>query len=1095
MSRTTATILFTDLVGSTELRGRLGEEAADELRRRHDEGLSKAVADHDGRVVKGLGDGIMATFAGAADAVAAAVAIQQAVDRLNRSGKAAEPIAVRVGLSAGDCSFEDDDVHGTPVIEASRLCAVAGGDEILASELVRGLAGSGTDTTFVSVGPLELKGLDHPLVAVRVGWEPVAVSTIPMPALLTDIGRIFVGRDAELERLMQLWKEAAAGERRIALLAGEPGAGKTRLAAELAGRIHEEGGIVLAGRCDEDPGVPYQPFVEALRHFVDHTSIEDLGKRLGRYGGELVRFVPELTDRLQGLPSPLRSDPETERYRLFDAVAAWLADVSTETPTLLVLDDVHWATKPTVLLLRHVMRFPETLRLFIVATYRDTDVGRGDPITEVLADVTRTKGAARLPVVGLDAPSVAAFMESLAGHNLDEAGAELARTVWRETDGNALFVTEMLRHLVEVGALEQHDDRWVVTAALEEIGVSEGLREVVGLRLSRLTDETNRVLVCASVIGLEFEPAVVEAAGRFTEDTVLSALEQAMAARLVTEVRGPISRYRFSHGLVRATLYDELTAARRVALHRRIAEAIESLHRGHLDDHLPALARHWARGSAPSGDTSRAVEYATRAGDWAFIQLAHDESVSYYRQALELLEPEDGKRRLDLLIALGEAQRRAGDPAYRDTLLGAARLARHLGDSERLARAALANHRGVYFSVTGEVDTEQVQILEAAIEAAGPSDTNTRARLLATLGLELYYAGDPERRRRASDEALAIARRLGEPAALSEVLLRRYLTIAAPAPGNLEERQANIAELLTVAQSVGDPATMCLAWWLRCRVMMERGDLDEADRSLANMDRLVDDLRQPILRFTAGLHRIGRLLLAGRIEEAERLADTLEVVEAVGQSETATVFAAWQFMIRFEQGRLSELEDRLADVAARLSRVPAFQVNLALVYCETGQSDRARRVFEQLAVGGFAGLPRDSLWIPTACVCAMVTTNLGDVGSAGVLYDQLAPYRGQVAVAASIVFGSVDHALAMLATALGRFDEAAVDFAAAEAIHQRMAAPTWLARTRLEWARMLVARRRPGDAERARELLGQAVDTARELGLANVERRAVELLA
>jgi class 3 adenylate cyclase len=256
VSRVTATVLFTDLVGSTELRGRLGEEAADELRRTHDHLLAHAVEAHHGQVVKGLGDGIMATFAGAADAVGAAVAIQQAVDRLNRSGKSPEPIAVRVGLSAGDVGFDGDDVHGTPVIEASRLCGAASGGRILISDVVRLLAGL-ADDQLIDQGPLDLKGLERAVQACEVCWEPAPAQTIPMPALLTDIGRIFVGRDAELDRLGQLWKEAAAGERRVVLLAGEPGVGKTRLVAELAMRIHDQGGVVLAGRCDEDLGVPF----------------------------------------------------------------------------------------------------------------------------------------------------------------------------------------------------------------------------------------------------------------------------------------------------------------------------------------------------------------------------------------------------------------------------------------------------------------------------------------------------------------------------------------------------------------------------------------------------------------------------------------------------------------------------------------------------------------------------------------------------------------------------------------------------------------------------------------------------------------------
>ncbi|HEY0397760.1 MAG TPA: adenylate/guanylate cyclase domain-containing protein, partial [Acidimicrobiia bacterium] len=258
--RSTATVLFTDLVGSTELRSQLGEDAAEQLRHRHDSLVVGAVGASRGNVVKNLGDGIMATFVGASDAVGAAVAIQQAIGRHNRSSDPA--LRVRIGISAGDVVFEGDDCFGTPVIEAARLCGVARGGQILASEMVRWLARSGGGE-FAPMGSLELKGLSEPVPTVEVGWEPLPQSSVPRPGFLTDMGWIFVGRAGELDRLGQLWKEAMAGELRVALLAGEPGVGKTRLAAELAGRVHDEGATVLAGRCDEDLGVPYQPFVEA----------------------------------------------------------------------------------------------------------------------------------------------------------------------------------------------------------------------------------------------------------------------------------------------------------------------------------------------------------------------------------------------------------------------------------------------------------------------------------------------------------------------------------------------------------------------------------------------------------------------------------------------------------------------------------------------------------------------------------------------------------------------------------------------------------------------------------------------------------------
>jgi class 3 adenylate cyclase len=727
--RTTATVLFTDLVGSTELRSGLGEQAAEELRRRHDHLVTGAVEAHHGRVVKGLGDGVMATFAGASEGVSAAVAIQQVIDRHNRSAAAPVPLMVRIGLSAGDVSVEAGDCFGTPVIEAARLCATASGGQIVAFEMVRWLVRGGGHR-FSPLGALDLKGLPEPVPACEVAWEPLPQASVPLPPLLTDVGRIFVGREDELNRLEQLWKEATAGERRVALVAGEPGVGKTRLGAELARKLHDEGATVLAGRCDEDLGVPFQPFVEALRHLVDHVEASELPQRLGRYAGELERLLPGLRERLLDAPPPLRSDPETELYRLFEAVTGWLAASSRREPVLVILDDLQWAAKPTLLLLRHVARSPEATRLLIVGTYRDTELHHDHPLVELLADLRRQTGIERVSLSGFDQAAVADFMARAAGHEMDDEGLALARAIHAETEGNPFFVREILRHLTETEAIVQRDGRWVTSLAVEELGIPEGVREVVGRRVSRLSSDADRVLRVAAVVGTAFELPVVQAAGAIDEEAVFSAVEEAIAARLVLEIPGPAARHRFTHALVRDTLYEQLSAARRVALHRRVAEVIEELHAGALDDHLPALAHHWARGSAPAAETARAVDYATRAGDRALAQLAHDEAAAYYRQALELREVAGGSpdtQHCELMISLGEAQRRAGDPGHRDTLLEAGRLAQQLGDADLVARAALANRRGL-FSRMGAVDAERVAALEAALEAVGPSSTTSCGR-------------------------------------------------------------------------------------------------------------------------------------------------------------------------------------------------------------------------------------------------------------------------------------------------------------------------------------------------------------------------------
>jgi class 3 adenylate cyclase/tetratricopeptide (TPR) repeat protein len=1094
MGRTMAVVLFTDLVGSTELRGRLGEEAADELRRKHDQLLTEAVEANNGRVVKGLGDGIMATFAGAADAVAAAVTIQQAIDRLNRSGKAPVPLAVRVGLSAGDVTFEDDDVHGTPVIEASRLCAAALGGEVLVADVVRVLAGL-DHNHLVDRGLLELKGLAKRVPGWEVPWEPGVVCTIPMPALLTDVGPIFVSRDAELGRLEQLWKEAATGKRLIALLAGEPGVGKTRLAAELAVHVHEEGGVVLAGRCDEDMGVPYQPFVEALRHFVDHVPPSELPPRLGRYGGELVRLVPELTDHQPNLAPPLSSDPETERYRLFDAVAGWLAAAAVDQPVLFVLDDLQWAAKPTLLLLRHVVRSSEGGGLFVVGTYRDSELAYDHPLVEVLADLRRLEGVERFSLSGFDAAGVAAFMEQAAGRLLGDDDLALARAIHDETEGNPFFVREVLRHLAETGAIERREGGWGKSLPVDELGIPEGVREVIGRRLARLSKETNRVLRLASVAGGDFELSVLGHARDMDEDDVLAALEEAAAARLVLELPGG-GRYRFAHALVRDTLYDASSITRRLALHRRVAEAIERIHAATLDDHLSALAHHWARASVVAATTPKAVDYATRAGHRALAQLAHDEAVAYYQQALELLDSGqqagDSRQRLDLLLALGVAQRRAGDPAHRNTLLQVAKLAKEAGDADRLAEAALANTRIIY-SYTLGLDAERIEMLEAAVDALPGGESATRARLLARLGQEVVFAQSGDRHHRLTADGLAMARRLGDRAALADALASRVAAIFAD-PGFVDEWIADTGELLALADHLGDPSLRAHAACMRFGAAFQAGMFDEAERALAEQEQAVAEAGQPMNRWFLLLCRTARLVVDGHIAEAETsLNETLEIGLATGQPDARQFHASTRFEILFETGRLDQDLDRLVQALDASGR-PILRAMLALTYSELGRDDDAHQLLEAL-VAELPELPRSGgPWFRTVVPAALACARLGDRQLADPLFELLAPCAQLITGTLVAWSASGAHHLGMLAITLGRLDEADVFFTAAEVTHAAIPAPTWLARTRLEWARMLLARRRPGDVDRARHLLGQALHTARELGLANVERRAVALL-
>jgi class 3 adenylate cyclase len=1105
----TATVLLTDLVASTKLMARLGDAAFDDLRRAHFGGLHEAFTAHGGEVIKNTGDGLLVTFGSAADALAAAVAAQQATVRPDPAVPV--PLELRVGLALGEVAFDAGDVFGTPVVEAARLVALAEPGQILTTAVVRIVAGSRAGVTFTDLGSVELKGLPEPVPICSVAWTRPEAAVLPLPPLLRGAGRIFVGRDDLLAQLVRLRKETAVGGCRAALLGGEPGIGKTRLATALAEAAHADGAIVLAGRCDEDLGVPFQPFVEALQHYATHTA----SPRLGRFGGELSRLVPEISEMIPGLAAPLRSDPETERYRLFDAVAAWLSDVSLEAPVLLVIDDLQWAAKPTLLLLRHVLRSAEPVRLLVVVTYRDSELGRDHPLTELMADLRRLGGVERFSLTGLDRAGVSAFIEAAAGHRLSEADEALPAAVWAETEGHPFFVAEVLRHLTETGRVEEQEGRWVVTAPVAELEIPDGVREVVGQRLTRLSGEANRALTVGAVAGLEFEPAVVRVAAELGEDDLITALEEGVHARLVSEVQGGGSRYRFAHALVRATLYDGMSGPRRVAVHRRVADAIEAVHGRALDDYLPALAHHCSRAAVPGDEATaaRAVDYAARAGDRALAQLAHDEAVAYYRQALQLIgigptgsqaDSDSDRRRMQLLIALGDAQRRAGDPDHRATLIDAADRARRRGDADALARAALASLRPGYISATGGLDVEKVAMLDAALDAvatkAGPTAATDpavmaiRARLLAGLGIELVY-GEVHRARRlaASDEALALARAIDDPATLFYVLVARFM--ATNSPATLGQRLADTAELMALVETIEDPQPRFLAHFFSARVALEAADMATA-RSHADAGIVVaDDLGQPAFRWMARWTLFGLVLLAGQLDEADRLiGEAFEIGTAGGQTDAGLHHAFERYVAGYERGRLDELEVELAAAVEQAVAIPSLCELVAMIHCEAGRLDRAREAFTPIVAWGY-DLPKDVVWLGMSQVAAEIVNRLDDRTGAAVLLDRLAPFAGIFSTFGGVTFGCTTQNLGLLEATLGHLDAAIAHFADAAEIYERVGAPAFLGRTQVAWAQALLARHSPGDAQPARALLTEAVTNARERGFVSVERRAAPLLA
>ncbi|MHB8670996.1 MAG: ATP-binding protein [Acidimicrobiales bacterium] len=790
----TATVLFTDLVGSTELRSRLGDDRADQVRREHDALLADALITHEGTQVKWMGDGLMATFGAAADAIACALAMQRAIHRFNR--QAPEPLGLRVGLSAGDVAWEEGDCFGAPVVEAKRLCDAAAGGQVLVTEVVRLLAGSRGNHQLNSLGRLDLKGLAEPVEAYEAVWEPAEDNGLALPAAVAEgpTDTAFVGRADERHRLETAWKRARNGQRSVLLLGGEPGIGKTRLAVEVARAAHAEGAAVLFGRCDEENLVPYQPFVEALRGYVLAADIDSLRSVATARAEELSRLVPELSERLGGpearddQPIPGNA-PDQDRYRLFEAVAGLVRDLSSTTPVLLVLDDLHWADQPTLLLLRHLIRSPGPAALLVVGTYRETDLSRTHPLAEALADLRREPSVERLSLAGLSDDDVAAFLEATIQHELGRRGRALVEVLQRETEGNPFFIGSILLHLVETNRVYRRDGVWTFDVDVEQLGIPEGVREVIGRRLSRLSEGCNRVLSQAAILGRAFDFDVLArvAGDDEGESDPLAAVEEALAAQILVETRERgRAGYAFTHALVRQTLEEELSLPRLQRLHLRAAGAIRASRQEPTDAEVAALAQHY-RAAGAAADPAEAVEWSLRAAALASSVFAWEDAMGHLRAAVETLEDLGGESatadRARLLEQLGDLSFVTGLDYARGIadLERALKLHEQRGDERRGAQVHSRLGRGLssFPDTTLDIEAALGHYRAAERVLAKGQESASLVYLLAGIAQAAQFAYQSAEGLEASGRALEIADRLGDQALWATAALQRGWHLAA----------------------------------------------------------------------------------------------------------------------------------------------------------------------------------------------------------------------------------------------------------------------------------------------------------------------------
>jgi len=903
-------------------------------------------------------------------------------------------------------------------------------------------------------------------------------------------GGAFVGREQAMSDLRAALHETLSGRGRLLLLVGEPGIGKTRTAEELATYARLRNTQVLWGRCYEGDGAPaLWPWVQVIRAYVHERDPQALLSEMGTGAADIAQIVSEIRERFPTLPTPPPLSAEQARFRLFDSVSTFLKNAAAAQPLMLVLDDLHWADQSSLLLLEFVARELSHGRLLVVGTYRDVELSRQHPLSHSLGQLAREQLSERIILRGLSERDVARFIEVTAGI---EPSPDLVTAVFKETEGNPFFISEVVRLLVTDGRLQNR-----TAVKTWSIGIPQSVREVVGRRLDYLSQECNAALTVASVIGREFSLIVLEKVSDLSGDRLLDVLDEAVAARVVTEVPRMPGVYRFAHALVHDALYEELTAPRRLRLHRTIAEALEALYGSKPDSHVAEMAYHFLLAAQGGGDSDKAVHYATCAGDRALASLAYEDSAAHYDRALQALELREhgsgarnadaiARRRCELFLRLAEARNRAGGrQSAQEAARQAANLARRFGAVESLARAALELGGPRLVLVEAEAQNRELtDLLEEAEQALGADDSVLRAKVLARLAVELYYSASDERRAYLSLEAVNIARRLDDPVTLGETMIAGHLSIWGPE--NTEGRLEIANEIIRLGERTGNRELALAGRLWRIVDRLELGQAAPQPDELESLLQLARASRIAISEYYALRLQAMRAVLVGAVEEAEqRVHQTSALGQRVDEAEAAQTFAVQIGAVRWAQGRLLEVEEALQTFAESFPSLPAWSAALAFVKTEVGRATEARAAFERFAAHDFADLSRNAHYLSALGFGAQACAALGDARRAAMLYERLAPFanRNLIIGFGGGCYGSVARPLGLLATTLERWPEAEAHFEAALEMNTKIGATTWIALTQHGYADMLLRRNHTGDRERALALLSRALETAQTRGL------------
>jgi DNA-binding SARP family transcriptional activator len=830
----------------------------------------------------------------------------------------------------------------------------------------------------------------------------------------------FVGRERELETAMEARSRAHHdGKQGLLVITGEPGIGKTRLAAEIARACSAHGDLVLYGRCDEEPLSPFQGFRQAFSRVVRYSRGQRALGDIGPLAGSLRQVVPELAGSAPESGHRTPAGAEAELFQSFEAVVSFVEAIAARRPLVLVLEDLQWADTPALSLLEHLLRSSVAAPILIIVTYRNTQFDRKSWISESLVGLRRSADVERVDLVGLSPTKSLTLFESAAGPAVGPGSADQL-SLRAYTGGNPFFLQELAS---EMAAGTSSLELALVPNMYSSSSVPERLRELVHWRLVKLSEPCKRVLSIASLMGLHFQVDILMASCDYEADVVLAVLDEAQSAGLIVEVADEADHYQFVHDLVRQTLDAELGSARRIRSHYRIAQVLEERF-GTDTSRMSEIALHYYHGIA-AGSVERAIVYSRLAGVAALQTVSYDAAVQHLARALDISSvhtPGDSDGRCDLLLLLADAQVKAGqlleaDDTYADAFDRGVALDR----VDVMASAALG-YGGVL--PAGVEPNERAQgFLRATLTRLDPDDYRQRSLTLGRLAHWGHFSESRPVRRSLGDEAVEFAGLSGDPGTLATALEYRYWSLCGP--DDVDHQVASARRIQEIGAELDEPEVILRGLKCELHAAFEGGDFSAADRLARHMAELAEQVKQPEYLRLGFMWDSLVAGIEGRFTDAERsAADAFAIFRQSGHSQVGAIGVGLSLTWLWLQGRMGELAPMLE--AGQTGRSSTGEQALkAWVATEVGRFDSARSILAGLTPEMVAAEDRNFHWWFMMAGLSHASCNLGDERWAEALYEMIAPFADHnCRVGQATFLGCAPYYLGSLAMVAGRPEQA-----------------------------------------------------------------------